>query len=80
MKSKISFLFAATIFFAGLYAAAGGPACKDNFTTCTENGCGVMIVALNCELTCSFLNGQFTIDCKSPGQLEEDSKPTTGAP
>jgi len=69
-----------TVFCLGLFAVAGVDACKDNYTTCTEGGCGTMLVAVNCDMWCAVGNSHVQIKCKTPGQIDENSEPTTGSP
>lgn len=80
MKSLLTGLFSLLVFGIGLYASAGG-ACKDNFTVCTENGCGNMDLAEDCKLYCFIAGGTLhTVQCKKPGEIDESSVPETGSP
>jgi len=81
MKSLIIGFICLSVLGLGIYALAGGNACKDNFTVCTENGCGNMQIAEDCQLICVLPGGTVVpVKCKTPGQLEGNSKPETDAP
>jgi len=71
------------LFCVGLYLTANpGPgACKDYFSTCTENGCGSLEYAEDCEVGCRLSNGTLKdLKCGTPGAPGEGGEPTPAAP
>jgi len=81
MKSVVSSAFSIFLFLVGMYAVAGGPSCKDNYTTCTEGGCGMIILSLNCDMWCETYGHPKQIKCKHPRELgDEDSEPIDQSP
>jgi hypothetical protein len=71
------------LFCGGLYltASQGPGACKDYFSNCTENGCGILEYATACKVGCLLSNGTIKdLKCGTPGSPGEGGEPTPAAP
>jgi len=81
MNKMVFRTFSAATFLLSLWVTAGGPTCRDNFTVCTEGGCGVMEYAQNCFVYCRLSDGsEKQVSCGQAGGGNEDSVPTPAGP
>ena len=55
---KFLWVFSFLVLAMGFFVKAGGNACMDNFTTCTEGGCGTLEIAWSCKVKCLLSTGK----------------------
>ncbi|MDJ0837347.1 MAG: hypothetical protein QNK37_12585 [Acidobacteriota bacterium] len=71
MKALIFKIVAVGVLGLGLWITAGGTACKDNYTQCTEGGCGTLDYAMECKMKCILADGSpRTITCSYPKPMK----------
>ncbi|MDJ0838865.1 MAG: hypothetical protein QNK37_20265 [Acidobacteriota bacterium] len=57
MTKKIFAAISVIALLGSIWLSAGGTACRDNYTLCTEGGCGVLAYGMNCKLRCILPDG-----------------------